>query len=203
MIAKPPVRCVLYVSILKRNESVLIDTSFHFNVKFKNKMLSLTDTREQLFQRRFNHRFVIMAQRQKIDIWKGTESRVRYEQVERKMRIAAHIEDAMNQAGLTKTQFARLMGKYPSEITKWLSGTHNFTSDLLTEIEVTLGAPHYAEDIVSGYCDTGSANTALLCEPESDVHRIILPLSSEQYATLIEKAQKAGKTPSQYLTELI
>lgn len=133
-----------------------------------------------------------MAQRQKIDIWKGEASRVRYEQVERKMKIAAHIEDAMNQAGLTKTQFARLMGKYPSEITKWLSGTHNFTSDLLTEIEVTLG-----------YCDTGSANTALLCEPESEVHRIMLQLSSEQYATLIEKAQKAGKTPSQYLTGLI
>lgn len=102
-----------------------------------------------------------MAQRQKIDIWKGTESRVRYEQVERKMRIAAHIEDAMTRAGLTKTQFARLMGKYPSEITKWLSGTHNFTSDLLTEIEVTLGA------------------------------------------ALVEKARKAGKTPSQYLTGLI
>ncbi len=133
-----------------------------------------------------------MGQRQKIDIWKGAASRVRYEQVERKMRIAARIEDAMNQAGLTKTQFARLMGKYPSEITKWLSGTHNFTSDLLTEIEVTLG-----------YCDTGSENTALLCEPEPEVHRIMLPLSSEQYATLIEKAQKAGKTPSQYLTELI
>lgn len=144
-----------------------------------------------------------MAQRQKIDIWKGTESRVRYEQVERKMRIAAHIEDAMNQAGLTKTQFARLMGKYPSEITKWLSGTHNFTSDLLTEIEVTLGAPHYAEDIVSGYCDAGSADTALLCEPESEVHRIMLQLSSEQYADLVEKARKAGKAPSQYLIGLI
>ena len=144
-----------------------------------------------------------MAQRQKIDIWKGAASRVRYEQVERKMRIAAHIEDAMNQAGLTKTQFARLMGKYPSEITKWLSGTHNFTSDLLTEIEVTLGVPHYAEDTVSGYCDAGSANTVLLCEPEPKVHRIMLPLSSEQYATLIEKAQKAGKTPSQYLIGLI
>ena len=143
-----------------------------------------------------------MAQRQKIDIWKEETSKVRYEQVERKMRIAAHIEDAMNQAGLTKTQFARLMGKYPSEITKWLSGTHNFTSDLLTEIEVTLGIPNYAGGIVSGYCETSSANTALLCEPKSEMHRIMLTLSSEQYATLIEKAQKAGKTPSQYLIGL-
>ena len=144
-----------------------------------------------------------MAQRQKIDIWKGTESRVRYEQVERKMRIAAHIEDAMTRAGLTKTQFARLMGKYPSEITKWLSGTHNFTSDLLTEIEVTLGAPHYAEDIVSGYCGAESENMALLCDSASEVHQITLSLSSSQYAALIEKAQKAGETPSQYLAGLI
>lgn len=144
-----------------------------------------------------------MAQRQKIDIWKGTASRVRYEQVERKMRIAAYIEDAMTRAGLTKSQFARLMGKYPSEITKWLSGTHNFTSDLLTEIEVTLGAPHYAGDVVSGYRGADSANMALLCDSASEMHRITLSLSSGKYAALIEKAQKAGKTPSQYLTGLI
>ena len=57
------------------------------------------------------------------------------------MRTAARIADAMKAAGLNKSQFARKMGKSPSEITKWLSGTHNFTIDTLVSIEAALGAP--------------------------------------------------------------
>lgn len=43
------------------------------------------------------------------------------------MMLAANIADDMQIACLSKKQFADKMGKNPSEITKWLSGTHNFT----------------------------------------------------------------------------
>lgn len=60
------------------------------------------------------------------------------EKVEKKMRLAAKIEDAMIAQGHTKISFAEKMSKRPSVITKWLSGTHNFTIDTLFEIEKAL-----------------------------------------------------------------
>lgn len=62
-----------------------------------------------------------------------------YEKTARKMRTAAQISDAMQSRGINGRQFAVLMHKSPSEISKWLSGTHNFTQDLLAEISMVLG----------------------------------------------------------------
>jgi transcriptional regulator with XRE-family HTH domain len=61
------------------------------------------------------------------------------EQTKNKMQLAARIEDFMRIKGWNKSQFAEKVGKNPSEITKWLSGTQNFTVDVLTEIASTLG----------------------------------------------------------------
>lgn len=66
-------------------------------------------------------------------------SPVEMEQSKIKMQIAARIEDFMNAKGWNKTTFAEKFDKNPSEITKWLSGTQNFTVDVLTEIASTLG----------------------------------------------------------------
>jgi transcriptional regulator with XRE-family HTH domain len=41
--------------------------------------------------------------------------------------------------GWNQNQFAEAMGKQPSEISKWLSGTHNFTAETLWDIEDQLG----------------------------------------------------------------
>ncbi len=41
--------------------------------------------------------------------------------------ISTRIYDLMTQKGLSKAEFARAVGKRPCEITKWLSGQHNFT----------------------------------------------------------------------------
>ena len=57
---------------------------------------------------------------------------------DRKMRIASNIADALTAKGLAKKQFAQKVGRKPSEVTKWLSGTHNFTLDTLTDIEQVL-----------------------------------------------------------------
>ncbi|MFA6401223.1 MAG: helix-turn-helix transcriptional regulator [Salinivirgaceae bacterium] len=61
------------------------------------------------------------------------------ERTNQRMLLAAKIDDARKQKGLSKGEFADLMGKKPSEISRWLSGTHNFTSDTLTDIQGILG----------------------------------------------------------------
>lgn len=58
---------------------------------------------------------------------------------DRKMLLAAKIFDAMKKKGWNQTEFARQMGKQPSEISKWLSGTHTFNSDTLWAISDKLG----------------------------------------------------------------
>lgn len=59
--------------------------------------------------------------------------------IDRKMMLAAKIYDAMKAKGWKQTRFANEMGKQPSEISKWLSGTHTFTSDTLWAIGDKLG----------------------------------------------------------------
>ena len=56
-----------------------------------------------------------------------------------RMLLAAKIDDAIKSKGWKKTDFAKEMKKSPSEISKWLSGTHNFTSDTLFDIGEVLG----------------------------------------------------------------
>jgi len=60
------------------------------------------------------------------------------EKIEKRMLLAARIEDVLKEKGLKKKDFAKALGKTPSEITKWLSGTHNFTCDTLFDIERVL-----------------------------------------------------------------
>jgi|SRR5690554_1021257 transcriptional regulator with XRE-family HTH domain len=52
-----------------------------------------------------------------------------------RMQLAATIADAMEEKGWNKRQLMEAMGKRnPSEVTRWLSGTHNFTVDTLTDL---------------------------------------------------------------------
>ncbi len=56
------------------------------------------------------------------------------------MDIATQINFILKQKGKTQREFADLMGKRESEISKWLSGNHNFTTKTLGKIEAVLGA---------------------------------------------------------------
>jgi transcriptional regulator with XRE-family HTH domain len=60
------------------------------------------------------------------------------ESINRRMSLAAQIDDILQARGLTNQEFAFMMGKKPSEISRWLSGTHNFTTETLWEIERVL-----------------------------------------------------------------
>lgn len=57
------------------------------------------------------------------------------------MEIAARIDDLLQQKGWTGADLARAFDKSPSEISRWLSGTHNFTLETLAKLEAVLGAP--------------------------------------------------------------
>lgn len=56
-----------------------------------------------------------------------------------RMLIAAKIDDAIKARGWKKKDFMNAVGqRNQSVISKWLSGTHNFTTDTLTDIEGVL-----------------------------------------------------------------
>jgi transcriptional regulator with XRE-family HTH domain len=61
-----------------------------------------------------------------------------YERTEKRMLLAARIDDGLKNRGWKKKDLAAVLRKTPSEITKWLSGTHNFTCDTLFDIERVL-----------------------------------------------------------------
>ncbi|GAB2683459.1 hypothetical protein GCM10027037_00350 [Mucilaginibacter koreensis] len=61
--------------------------------------------------------------------------------VEDRLLLAARIGDLIAEKGLSKKQFAGLMGQEPSVVSKWLSGTHNFTQDTLSAISFRLNVP--------------------------------------------------------------
>lgn len=56
-----------------------------------------------------------------------------------KMGLSARLEDILIELGWGKKDLAGKMGKSPSMVTRWLSGTHNFTIDTITEIEFVTG----------------------------------------------------------------
>lgn len=47
----------------------------------------------------------------------------------------------MKEQGLSKKQFADAIGKRPSEITRWLSGEHNFTISTIAMLSSFFGQP--------------------------------------------------------------
>ena len=55
-----------------------------------------------------------------------------------RVALACRIDDLIKAKGYTNSSFASKMGKQPSEITKWLSGSHNFTMNTLDEIAYNL-----------------------------------------------------------------
>lgn len=60
--------------------------------------------------------------------------------VEKNMAIANKIHEILQSKGLKAADLARMLDKKPSEISKWLTGTHTFTTKTITKIETVLGS---------------------------------------------------------------
>lgn len=58
--------------------------------------------------------------------------------------IVYRIDEILKRKGWTQADLAKAMGKKEPEISKWLSGGHNFTIATIAKIEAALG-----EDIIS------------------------------------------------------
>lgn len=55
--------------------------------------------------------------------------------------ISDRIDTLMHEKGLSKKQFADALGRRPSEVTKWLSGQHNFTIATIAMLSSFFGQP--------------------------------------------------------------
>lgn len=60
-------------------------------------------------------------------------------EVELSFQISDRIYELMQERGLSKKQFADALGRRPCEITKWLSGQHNFTIATLAMLSAFFG----------------------------------------------------------------
>jgi transcriptional regulator with XRE-family HTH domain len=65
----------------------------------------------------------------------------------RLIEIAKIIDDCIKEKNITRQEFAGIMGVQPSTITKWLSGSHNFTAETLIGIEFKLGVAVFVTSI--------------------------------------------------------
>ena len=64
-------------------------------------------------------------------------------QMELSVAIANRIYNILERRGMSQKDFAQLMGKTETEVSRWLSGTHNLTMATICRISTALG-----EDII-------------------------------------------------------
>ncbi|MGK9367942.1 helix-turn-helix domain-containing protein [Melioribacter sp. Ez-97] len=67
-----------------------------------------------------------------------TEDNLKYF-IDHSMGIAASIEDILKKKAMTQRELAERMNKKESEVSRWLSGSHNFTFETIAKIEEALG----------------------------------------------------------------
>ena len=135
--------------------------------------------------------------------------RIEAEKAARRRRISEEIRDALRDKGLTKKEFASLMHRHPSDVTRWTSGRHNFTSDLLSEISVVLERPIYGEEVspvpgkhtlVSGY--DAKLSSGILEDSGSCVTELVeLPVQAAD--SLKNIARSKGMTFREFISSVL
>lgn len=61
--------------------------------------------------------------------------------VSKSFDITDQIVDILERRGISQKDFASMLGKNESEISKWMKGTHNFTEETIAKIELALSEP--------------------------------------------------------------
>ncbi len=59
--------------------------------------------------------------------------------IEKNLDITEKVRQALESKGWKSQDLAKEMGKKPSEVSKWLSGTHNLTLKSIIKMEQALG----------------------------------------------------------------
>ena len=76
--------------------------------------------------------------------------------VDKSLQLAGLVFAAMQRQGLTQKAWADLLGKRESEVSRWLTGLHNFTLKTLTRLEAALG-----EDLVLAFREQAAPKATL------------------------------------------
>ncbi|MCW4015219.1 MAG: helix-turn-helix domain-containing protein, partial [Candidatus Bathyarchaeota archaeon] len=61
--------------------------------------------------------------------------------VKQSFEIVDRIHEILTKQGKEQKDLAKALGKTESEISKWMTGTHNFTINTLAKIQAALGEP--------------------------------------------------------------
>ena len=98
-----------------------------------------------------------------------------------RMMLSARIADALESKGWSQKELAAKLNKQPSEISKWLSGTHNFTIDTLSDLSQVLGVK-------------------LLCVKEEAPKEVEKLVTRTQYVSIMimGQSQYGGAAPVSY-----
>ena len=134
--------------------------------------------------------------------------RIEAEKIARRKRTTEEIAIALERSGLTRKEFAQKMHRVPSEVTRWLSGKHNFTSDLLAEISYILESPISGTDditdipcpIVEGY--SISPDKTILSENAMSFYGN-LDIPGEAVESLKAKARSKGLSLREYVKDIL
>ena len=69
---------------------------------------------------------------------------VKVKRIETRMLVAQMLHDYLGLREISRQSLAGKMGKQPSEVSKWLSGDHNFTINTLSDIGYYLDMDFFA-----------------------------------------------------------
>lgn len=53
--------------------------------------------------------------------------------------IAERLDAILKEKGISQHELAMMLGKRDSEVSKWLTGRHNFTTNTIAKIETAIG----------------------------------------------------------------
>jgi ribosome-binding protein aMBF1 (putative translation factor) len=126
------------------------------------------------------------ASKSKIAELLRTLSPLRKKQLDARRAIADIIEKAMKTSGVSKIELAKRMDKQPSVISKWLSGTHNFTIDTIVEIEEDLHLNILRRKYEETIRDSMISRTALVN---------LDPAISSGFRVMMMSKRRTGETP--------
>ena len=59
--------------------------------------------------------------------------------VDKNLDIVDKVHEILKEQNISKTTFAKMLGKKPSEVSRWLTGLHNLTLKSIIKMETALG----------------------------------------------------------------
>lgn len=116
--------------------------------------------------------------------------------VDNSIQIANQIHSILERQGKTQRDLANLLGKKESEISKWLTGTHNFTLKSVTKIESVLNEKIITTPLHSEHIFLTLAENALkLFEARSSNY---LPVIKNDYHTAFLEVTRNTRRKKKY-----